>query len=181
MKSMMLKGALLLTISAINTVAIADNTGNTYVGVSYGLGTYNEDGVEELNPTGLMGKYGKYMSDGFSLEGRFGIGLQDDSVNLLGVDVSLDFDTLFGVYGVGHVNVNKSSSVYGLIGFTRAEATVSAPGFGSETDDESGVSYGVGANIGVGDNVALNIEYIQYLNKSDFDFSTIGFGVVFNH
>lgn len=179
-KKTIINGALLATFCIISMPVISDNTGKTYAGVQYAIGTYNEDGFEEINPTALIGRYGKYINDGFSLEGRFGIGLQDDSINIFGTDVSLKLDTLFGIYGVGHVSINATSSVYGLIGFTQAEATVSAPGFTSESDDESGLSFGVGANISVGNDVALNIEYTQYLNKSDFDLSAIGIGATFS-
>jgi len=179
-KKTILKATMLAIVCATSASVVADNTGKTYFGAQYAIGSYNEDGFEEVNPTALVGRFGKFFNDNFALEGRLGIGLQDDSIDILGTDVSLEIDTLFGVYGVGHFNLNETSSVYGLIGFTRAEATVSAPGFTSESDDESGLSFGVGADIGIGNNVALNIEYTQYLNKSDFDFSAIGLGAVFS-
>jgi outer membrane immunogenic protein len=179
-KKSLLNVAVLTALSTVSFSAISDNTDKTYAGFQYAIGTYNEDGFEEVNPTALIGRFGKYLNNSFALEGRFGIGLQDDSVSIFGTDVSLDIDTLFGIYGVGHVNINDTSSVYGLIGFTQAEATVSAPGFISESGDESGVSFGVGADIGLGSNIALNVEYTQYLNKSDFDLSAIGLGIIFS-
>ena len=179
LRKYILKAVLFTICTTFSMVTTAENTGKTYVGVQYAIGSYNEDGFEEVNPTALVGRFGKYFNDNFALEGRLGIGLQDDSINFLGTDVSLEIDTLFGVYGVGHINLNETSSVYGLIGFTRAEATASALGQ-SFSDDESGLSFGVGADIGIGNNVALNIEYTQYLNKSEFDFSALGLGAVFS-
>ncbi len=179
LKKLILSAVMLTVLSAISMVTVADNTGKSYFGVQYSIATY-EDEFVEIDPTALIGRFGKYFNNNFSLEGRFGIGLQDDTVDIFGTNVSLELDTLFGVYGVGHINLNESSSVYGMIGFTRAEATISIPGFISESEDESGLSFGIGADIGIGNNVALNIEYTQYLNKSDFDFSAMGLGAVFS-
>ncbi len=154
--------------------------GSKYAGIQYAISTYSEDGIsEEPNPTALIGRLGVNVTDVFSVEGRLGLGLQDDTVNVFGTDVTMEIDSLIGIYGVGHININRTSSLYGLLGLTRAEATLSAPGFISESNDETGLSFGVGADIGIGNNVALNIEYVQYLNKSDFDFSAIAFGVKF--
>ena len=180
----------IVTLCIAAAVALSTNSvfagtaGTKYAGVQYAIATYSEDGFsEELNPTALVGLLGANISDNFSIEGRLGLGLQDDTVNVAGIaDVSLEIDSLIGVYGVGHINLNESSSVYGLLGLSRVEGTVSLPDFpefGSESDDDTGLSYGIGADIGIGNNVALNIEYVQYLNKSDFDISAFAFGVKF--
>ena len=41
-------------------------------------------------------------------------------------------------------------------------------------------SYGIGADIGIGNNVALNIEYMRYLDKSDYDLDAVAVGAVFS-
>jgi opacity protein-like surface antigen len=48
------------------------------------------------------------------------------------------------------------------------------------SDDESSVSYGVGADVGIGKNIALNIEYMRYLDKSSYDFDMIGLGASYS-
>ena len=180
----------IVTLCIAAAVALSTNSvfagtaGTKYVGVGYGIATYSEDAIsEEFNPTALVGVLGANVTDNFSIEGRLGIGMQDDTVNVAGIaDFKLGLDSLIGVYGVGHINLNESSSVYGLLGISRIEGTISIPDFpefGSSSDDDTGLSYGIGVDIGVGKNVALNIEYVQYLNKSDFDISAIGFGVKF--
>ncbi len=170
-----------LALSSFNVFAGKD--GSNYVGIQYAISTYSEDGIsEDLNPTALIGRLGTKISDNFSIEARAGIGLQDDTVNVSGIDATLDIDSLLGVYGIGHISVNESTSVYGLLGITRAEASVSLPdypSFGSVSNDETGLSYGVGVDIGVSNDVALNIEYAQYLSKSDFDVSALSFGLKF--
>ena len=108
-----------------------------------------------------------------------GLGMQDDDVNIFGTRNTVEIESLVGVYGAGHININKTSSVYGLVGLSRGEATFSSPGFTSNSDDETGLSFGIGADIGLNNDVALNIEYVQYLNKSDFDISALAFGAKF--
>jgi len=167
-------------VALVTNSAFAAQPGSTYGGIQFATFKYTEDGIDpEYNPTGLIGRFGKNINESFSIEGRLGIGLSDDTNQIFGIDATLELDTLIGVYGLGHVMVNESSSVYGLIGFTQAEATVSAPGFISSSDDESGLSLGIGADIGTGNNVAFNIEFIQYLSKSDFDLNAISLGVKF--
>jgi opacity protein-like surface antigen len=138
----------------------------------------------------LVGRLGNNINENFSIEGRLGFGLSDDTITATdGVDtasLSIELDTLIGVYGVGHIMLNESSSIYGLVGFTKVDGTVSAStsgsvtGSGSSSEDESGLSYGVGADIGVGKNLALNIEYIEYLNESELDLKAISLGIKIN-
>ena|SRR5690554_843016 len=178
MKKIIIAGVLGLSMAATMT-SYAASEGGSYGGFQYALGTYSEDGFDDANPNALVGRYGKFVNDNFAIEGRIGFGIGDDSISTTFGDISIEADTLIGVYGLGHVEINDSSSVYGLLGFTRGELTASASGI-TFSDDDSGLSYGVGANVGVSDSLALNLEYIQYLSTSDYDFTAIGLGVVFS-
>ena len=172
--------ACVLASIALTSNAFAGEAGKTYGGVQYATFKYTEDGIDpEFSPTGLIGRFGKNINDSFSIEGRLGIGLSDDTRNILGIDGTLEIDNLYGVYGVGHVSVSDRSSVYGLICYTRAEATVSAPGFDSSSKSETSISYGRGAKFGFSKSASLNVEYIQYLSKSDFDLNAILVGATF--
>ena len=113
-----------------------------------------------------LGRYGRFINDNVAVEGRFGFGLQDDTV--LGVDVEID--TFFGVYGVFHISSNSDTSFYGVLGFTKGELTASVPGF-SITEDDSGLSYGFGVDI-----KSFNIEYMLYLDEDFYEVSAISFG-----
>ena len=180
----LLAGTLLLA----TRTGIAGSAGETYVGIQYGVGEYSEEGIsKDFNPTALIGRFGGYLTPNFSLEGRLGLGLQDDTQFLpefgaSGRDVTLELDYILGVYGTGHINLTESSSIYGLLGVSKVKGSASVPGLSAltATEDNSDLSYGIGADIGLGSNVALNIEYVRYLDKSDFDFSVMGIGVVFS-
>lgn len=80
-------GALL---SAVNMPAYVADVSKTYGSVQYALGSYSETGVEDFKPTTLVGRLGTYFNEYFSAEGGFGFGQEDDNVNILGSDVSLE-------------------------------------------------------------------------------------------
>ncbi len=156
-----------------SSALIAGGAGQSYMGIQYALGNYSEEGIsQEADPSVLVGRYGTYLQNNFSIEGRLGIGIAGDTLVFSGIEVDVEVDYMVGIYALGHMNIAKGSSVYGLIGFTQAELTASAFGL-SATNDDSGVSFGVGANIG-----SFNIEYIQYLDESEYEFSALSFGYI---
>lgn len=168
--------------------AFAGLTQGAYAGIQYASVDFSfQDISEDFSPTGLIGRAGSNINRYVSIEGRLGIGLSDDTITATDgtttASVSLELDTLIGLYGVGHVPFGESSSIYALVGFTQIDGTASASvtGFGSASvsDDESDLSYGIGADIGILYNVAVNVEYVQYIDKSDFDVSAIAIGLKF--
>jgi len=171
---------LVLVFGNLSISVLHAATGEYYGGIQYALGSYRDDAFNDVHPIGLVGRLGKYINDGLSIEGRLGIGLQSDNTKYFGTKVGLALDSILGVYGLGHVYLNQYSFLYGLVGYTRVETTTSsAYYYGSGRNDGTGVSFGVGTELGIGNNVGLNIEYLQYLYQTDFDFSTLGMGVVF--
>lgn len=165
--------------ATLSAIAHAETAGQSYLSIQYGLGTYSEEGFEDANPNFLMGKLGYFVNDGLSLEGRLGIGVGDDSINdPFAGELTIEVDSLIGVYGVGHARISEAFSLYGLLGFTRGELTATAPAFGmSFSDDDTGLSYGVGLNIGSSESTSLNIEYTQYLDETYYDFTAVGLGI----
>lgn len=188
MKSKMIYRLLAGIFVLIATETIAATEGSSYITVQYGYGDYDEDGITEtFNPTALVGRFGYFFHPAFSIEARLGLGLQDDtqfvsSIGLNGIDARLDLDHIVGLYGTGHINLTDSISFYGVLGASSVKATASIPSIPALTasDDESSVSYGVGADVGISKNIALNIEYMRYLEKSNYDFDMIGLGATFS-
>lgn len=164
----------ILVCSSINADA---NEGSKYFGVNITRGEYSEDGIsEDFNPVAVIGKLGYCVHKNFAVEGRLGIGLMDDDKDINGYDVSLELDSLIGVYGKGFLDVNEKIQIYGLIGLTRAEGTVEASGY-SESDDDTGLSFGIGIDFDLSNKTYIGLEYMSYLSKSDFDLSAIAIGV----
>lgn len=177
MKKIFLRVTLALAISVTSMTTVADNTDKSYARVQYAAASYDVDNLGEANPTVLVGGFGKYFGSIFALEGRLGLGLEDDTI---ATNRSVVIDNLLGIYGVGHFNLGETSSLYGLIGYTRATVTNSVAGFQAASIYDSGLSLGAGADIGISKNVALNVEYIQYLDSSTYNFSAISLGAVFS-
>ncbi len=147
----------------------AAETGDNYFGGQFALVTYDEEGVDEAEPTAGVLRFGRYLNPNVSVEGRFGIGLQDDSVEVIGIDVDVEVKTLMGFYGVFESG-GDTGSVYGVIGFTRGELEASALGITVDEDD-SGLSFGFGVNIG-----GFNIEYMSYLDEDEYDATAVSLG-----
>jgi hypothetical protein len=179
---------LVVLLASTSGNALAGLTPGAYAGIQYASTDFSFDGVpEEFSPTALIGRAGSNFNQYVSIEGRLGIGLSDDTITatdgVTTASVSIEIDTLIGLYGIGRVPLGKSSSLYALIGFTQVDATKSASltgsGSASLSDDESDLSYGVGADIGIRYNLWVNVEYVQYLDKSDIEVSAIAVGMRF--
>lgn len=180
--------ALVLSLGGMSGNVFAGLTPGAYGGIQYAITDFSFEGVsEDISPTALIGRAGSNINQYLSIEGRLGFGLSDDTVTVSdGVttaSASVDLDTLIGFYGVGRAPLGKSSSLYALLGFTRVDATRSGSITGlspaSVSDDETDLSYGFGADIGILYNLWVNVEYVQYLDKTDFDVSAIALGLRF--
>lgn len=187
MKNKLLFIVLAGMLLTVTKTAIADSESNNYIGVQYGVGMYEEDGIsEEFRPTALIARLGWNFMPGFSIEGRLGVGLQEDTQSLPefgGLDAELELDSIYGIYGTARLKLNDSFSMYGVLGASQVKGTASLSDYPTEkqTETNSGVSYGVGADFAVGNDVAVNIEYMQYLDKPDYEIGAIALGVVFSY
>ncbi len=154
---------------------------------TYGcFGQVDEDDID-LEPTVGMFRIGSMGENGVGFEGRIGMGLSDDDISefdpFLGdISLELEVDTVLGIYLVEQTTIG-AASVYGIIGFTKVDFTVDVDlgilGSDSESDDESDLSYGIGANFEISDKAAINIEFMQYLDKDDFEASALSVGILF--
>lgn len=172
--------AALLLVTVVPTTALSVTPGIQYLAVNYTNMTFSENGIDtEYNPTALIGRYGVNTTKYFSFEGRVGMGLSGDTQRLFFTDVTLDIDSMFGLYAIGHINIIPALSLYGVLGITQVKATVSAPELQS-TDSESGFSYGIGTDISISEGTQINFEYTQYLDESNVDISALSIGLKFN-
>lgn len=164
--------------------AVANTGGETYFGFQYAQ--IDEDELD-LEPVVGVFRIGSIGDRGIGFEGRIGLGLSSDDISetdpFLGdISLELEVDTLLGIYLVGQTTTG-AVSIYGIIGFTQLDFTVDVDlgifGSESESDDESDLSYGFGAKFDVSDKLSLNIEFMQYLDKDDFDINAISLGIMF--
>ena len=181
------KQSLLLatTLMFVSGTGLADSASKHYVGIQYGVAGYDEEGISEVfKPTAVMLRLGHAFNSNFSVEARLGTGLDDETqfvpeLGVSGIDATLELDTIAAIYAVGRTSLTESLSVYGLLGASRVEATATVSGFPAATNSssETSFSYGVGVEVGISSSLGLNLEYTQYLDKSDADLGIIAVGL----
>ena len=165
-------GVALLGLAAPATAADFLREGRSFGGGQIAPLTLSEDGASDAEPSALIGRVGTFVGNQLAVEGRFGVGFDDDTVD--GVDVEID--RLVGVYGSGHIPMGGTSSLYAVLGYSDVKASFSGPD-GSTTDSESGFSYGFGADIGITRAIALNVEFMRYIDRSDVDVEALAVGL----
>jgi outer membrane immunogenic protein len=163
----------LVALSLLSLNSIAASKGDTYTGFQYAVGAYSDTDMAEISPNAIVGRAGKYLEDDLAIEGRLWFASGDDATYIAGTNAVIEVDALFGVYALKHADIGGGSSIYGALGFSQGELTASGVGF-SVSGEDSGFSFGVGANFN-----NINIELMQYLNKSDLTFSAVSIGVTF--
>ncbi len=162
--------------------ALADQKiGDSYLGLQYAQTSYEDDNGVEAEPSAAVGRLGHFVTDNFAIEGRAGFGISEDEASYYGsnTNVNVEIDSLLGVYGVGHLPISETVSAYALAGFTSGEATASNAA-GSVSGDDSGFSYGIGGELSFTPRVSATLEYMSYLDKSDYQISAISAGLNFS-
>ena len=162
--------AVILCVSAQSAFA-----GGSYYGFNYGFVDIGLDGASDDAEVGVINaRLGTFFNDYISGEIRAGFGVGDDSES--GIDVELD--SLFGGYLRFGVPNDSVIYPYVLVGLSRVE--VSGEGFGEEDSDaDGGGSFGVGADISLGESAGVNIEYTSYFHQSEEQVSALSIGASF--
>lgn len=163
--------------------ATAASKGDTYIGAQYSQVTYSVDGWPDFEPTMLQARAGYFFEDNFAIEGRVGINIGDDSntINVSGTDVTgtVELDSLIGIYAIGYLPMSEKLNFYGFLGYNRADATesVSASGFSiSGSDADSDIAYGVGAEISISKDSAINFEYGNFYDEGAYSIDALSIG-----
>lgn len=166
---------LVITSLAFSGSALAEK-GQSYFGASYHIGTYDETGFPEANPTALTFKAGKYLEKNVAMEARLGLGLTDDTVTYLGTDIDLEVKNVLSFFVKGDLNLSESANIYGLFGFTKGKLEASTS-FGLISEDDSGLSYGLGIEAKMSNDLYFSGEYILYISEDDYDYNGFNFGI----
>ena len=137
-----------------------------YVGLNIGSVQYREDGLDTITPTAALFRFGVPINRNLALEGRAGGGLGDSSSS--GYTVSLD--SLYGVYVKGSLPLAPLFSLYAVGGVVDVNMRRDY-GFGTTRD--SGLSFGVGADINLGNGAGINLEWTRLPsgNNAGYDYT----------
>lgn len=106
------------------------------------------------------------------------MGVDDDSATVSPDVHTMDLNQMYGLYLLGHYPVSENGSIYGLLGWTSAGATIKSKLTGlSVNDTEDGHSLGIGAEYKIGNSASLSLEYVNYFDDDNFDLSSVNLGV----
>ena len=183
------------------------STGGFYAGIAYSLmgsdittSTYdaNQNLVDRfdlsLDMGAVMLDLGYKFNDYIAVEGRYWIGINSDSDNILHDGNQYDpLDTdsdAWGIYVKPMYPVTDSFDIYGLLGYGSASLNDTSA-FG---DDVDGISWGVGASYAFSDSWSLFVDYVAFTDDTltnnaitnalgvddssyDHEFDTLNFGI----
>jgi hypothetical protein len=151
-------------------------------GLQFANMTYEEDGFSEVEPGALIARLSS-KSETFGYEGRAGFGISSGDSSIADKDLEIYIDSLLGAYLTAQRQFGPVS-IYGLVGYTYIIATKTISGrqgppftYSSSQDDESGLSFGFGANFGQIADIEFNIEYMPYLDDDGISIDAISLGV----
>ena len=137
-----------------------------YAGGGLGMAELGDDN----DVTMPYGRFGMYINENFSGEVRAGFGLDDDGVEL---------DSLLGGYVRGGLALSDVFFPYAIVGLTRADYSYDNGAF-SDSDDEMGLSMGIGADFNINERLEINAEYMNYIDDDDVELDALGVGLAVN-
>lgn len=187
-KTLMLAGSLALSVAANQASAVWTNSEmggaeDVYLGLQYSQLSYEHGNVPgEFEPSALMLRVGGDINQYIAVEARAGAGTGSDKhVSLVGgtpTTFQMELDYLYGLYAVGRFPVASFLDIYAVGGYSRGKATVGtvSPAV-TDKAAENGVSYGFGVNLKIDEAAAITLEYMSYLNKSNFDATALSIGI----
>ena len=184
---------LALALTSVAAPAFAVDKGETYLGGGFARVNFDTDeqiqGDEiDFDPTAFVGRVGYGIADNFAIEGRLGYGFSDDSISRSGSGnvgtITVDIDQIAGIYAVSYIPISDAFSLYGITGFTNTEITVTVDvnnvtGF-EDSGDNSGFSYGAGAELGITDEFSGYVEWVRYLDEDDVEVSGLTAGAKYS-
>ena len=152
--------AAVVGLGAATTLAPAASA-QVYAGVGYTAFQLDVDG-EDVNVGAVLGRVGYKSNPFFGLEGEFAIGVQDDDFDILGQEVSVGLDSEYGVFAVGWLPIPLVGDLFGRVGYADISIEADAAGFGSVSEDGSGLAYGAGFQFSQLPFTQLRVEYTRY-------------------
>ena len=158
----------------LSTSAMAGN----YGGIQYGMANFELQGLT-ADPTMIVGTLGYEVNESLAFEGRFGLGLQDDEINVLGYNTGYDLSVRHIISAFAKASIPLSGAkAYLLAGYTDVELTVKSGGYSASLGN-NGFSYGAGVEIGDGNTKGV-FEYVNLIDKDGGVLESFNVGVKVN-
>lgn len=152
--------------SALVNAAPAE-VGDTYTGFQFGNSDVSFNGESDIDLDLALLQFGVWVSDDIALEVRTARSSNEDTIQ--GIDYEIE--SIYGMYGLYHFHFSEVASLYAAAGLSRATLKGSVPG-NSEQQDESSISYGIGAKFSV-----FSIEFMRYMEIDEMEVDVVSVGI----
>ena len=147
---------------------------------------YSQQSVDDASwDFGLVsGVAGYKLNDIFAIEGRLGVGVQDEEYSGVLNQAKIGIDNSYSVLGKASWPVLETLSVYGIAGFnkTKYDFKINDEDGGlNDSLSEDGLIYGAGAELRITSNLSVNFEYAVLPelgdDEVDFDVDSLSAGI----
>ena len=180
MKKLVL-GVFLASSSFAATAAESAPSTNWVGGISY-INLSDEDDGLDISLGGIVGSLGYKIKSGDNFylipEVRIGIGISDDSVTYLGVDVDVELDSFLALSLRGQIELSNGVYLFAAPTYANAEFTASvSQGNLSASATEDSWEFGLGGGVGYSLSATTSAEFIyEQFDGTD----VVSFGLKFN-
>lgn len=152
-----------------NAGSLSEKLGDGYIGV--GLGGFNLNLGSDFKKTAFGGyiKGGTDINEWLGAELRVGL-TGSAKKSIVGGGTAKGSASWFISYLLKpQYTFSDTARVYALIGGTTARIKTSVTGFPSDKFTKTGITYGVGGEYVVADNIALGVEWVKYWHRVSVD------------
>jgi len=158
-----MKRTLLAAATGIGTAALLAPVASAQVYAGAGATIFTaEAGGQDIALGAILGRAGFKTNPFFGVEGEFAIGIQDDSFDVLGQEVSVGLDSEYGVFAVGWLPIPLVGDLFGRVGYADLSIEADAGGLVSVAEDGAGLAYGAGIALSQIPFTKLRLEYTRY-------------------
>lgn len=141
-----------------------------YVGADALFWQHDPDGAYSGSSVGLRLRGGWLFSDYLGVEAQLGTGGEDHDRR-----GKSELDLLAGAYAKLILPIEDTFHLYALGGVAHLAGDFSTG------DHETGLSAGVGAEMGITPHLAIGADYMRYADDSDMTFDAVSFGLVYHY
>ncbi|MBZ8142680.1 hypothetical protein CLD22_22635 [Rubrivivax gelatinosus] len=125
----------------------------------------------------VRGFLGYEVHPNIALEAMFAIGVADDRVGPAFDYVRLKLENSYGLYIKPKVNVTEKLELFARVGYAESKFKATRRGYGSSTDSDGDVSFGVGLKYTFAKNTYGAVDYMRYYDKDDLKVNGVTLGI----
>ncbi|MCG3727038.1 porin family protein [Vibrio cincinnatiensis] len=141
---------------------------DSYTGLSlaYSDSEYRSSTWQEASPLLAQVQLGYFFSDYFALEGRYATSVKREG--------GLSINGLSSVLFKANIPTSDRLAIYAVAGYSHVRAD-----YHHQTNNDSGISFGVGMHYALSRQSAITAEFVNYLNGDEVHLNTLQLGMQF--